>query len=474
MRTALAAGALILLTASAVLAERPGPVVQPTETPGQWEWRDSPLPSLEGILARERSARPVYGLYTWAGEYRGHRDSIRKAGWRTVRVAGPMDDATMAMLAADDMEVMMTVGLYGGGDKRNRTSFDTDEAFLDHYLKGLEAFVRRYGPGGTFFAEHPDVPVRPIRHVEVWNEPNFQYMIPPREGVDRLVIEAEREALYARVLPAAYRTIRSVSPEVTVVGFGAGGASAGDVRFIRNVHEADPAVGRSYDVLSTHPYISPAPPEAFSVRSWGGYTVAGTLAEIRKAMAAAGAADRPVWYTEVGWPISQADGGHFPDKEKVLVSPLLQAAYVVRQYAYSMRLGVERVMIMFVTDSDGFNGGFFLRDGNWRPSAYAVQTMIRLMPHPKLKEALVDGADGLFAYRFEPAPGSTSDVVMAWNVAGPRKVRLALGDLARRGVRKAQVIDLFGHAAEVELAGGAVEVEVGPCPVYVVPAMPER
>ncbi len=474
MRTTLAVGALIVLIATAAVAERPGPVTQPTEIPGQWKWVDSPLPPLETILARERTARPIYGLYTWAGEYRGHRDSIRKVGWRTVRVAGPMDDDTMAMLAADDMEVMMTVGLHGGGDKRNRTDFDSDEAFLDHYLKGLETFVRTYGPGGTFFETHPDAPKRPIRHIEVWNEPNFQYMIPPREGVERQVVEAEREALYAKVLPAAYRTIKRVAPEVQVVGFGAGGASAGDVRFIEHVHDANPAVANSYDILSTHPYMQPAPPETFSIRSWGGYTMASSLGRIRKIMADAGAGDKPVWYTEIGWPISHADGGYFPTKaDAEMVDPLLQAAYVVRQYAYSMRLGVGRVMIMFTTDTDSFNGGFFLRDGSWRPSAYAVGTMIKLLPHPKLKAALVDGKDGLFAYRFQPAPHSAGDVVMAWNVAGPRTVHLPLRELARRGVTTATVHDLFGHTRDVKLTGGNVEVEVGPCPVYIVPVMDE-
>ncbi|MFW6154315.1 MAG: hypothetical protein ACOC95_03770 [Planctomycetota bacterium] len=473
MRTTLTVIALVGLTTTVAAAGRPAAVTQPTEIPGDWKWVSSPLPPLERILARERSERPIYGLYTWAGEYRTHRDSIRTVGWRTVRVAGPMDDATMAMLATDDMEVMMTVGLHGGSEKRNRTDFDSDEAFLDHYLEGLEAFVRTYGPGGSFFAAHPDVPKRPIRFIEVWNEPNFQYMIPPREGVDRKVVEAEREALYAKVLPAACQRIKAVAPEVGVVGFGAGGASLGDVRFIEHVHEATPAVATSYDVLSTHPYIQPAPPEAFSIRGWGGYTIAGALARIRKVMNAAGAGDPPIWYTEVGWPISHADGGYFPTKAgEAMVDPLLQAAYVVRQYAYSMRLGIGRVMIMFATDTDNFNGGFFLRDKSWRPGAYAVRTMIELMPHPKLKAALIDGTDGLFAYRFEPAPDSAADVVMAWNVAGPRKVHLPLRELARRGVTHATVYDLFGHAGEVELTGGNVEVEVGPCPVYIVPVMP--
>ena len=77
--------------------ERPSLVVQ-----------DSALAQLQasadagslGCVARPASKRPVYGLYAWCGEYRTFRDSIRKVGWRSIRIAGPADDATMAMMAA--------------------------------------------------------------------------------------------------------------------------------------------------------------------------------------------------------------------------------------------------------------------------------------------------------------------------------------------------------------------------------------
>ena len=42
---------------------------------------------------------------------------------------------------------------------------------------------------------------------------------------------------------------------------------------------------------------------------------------------------------------------------------------------------------------DNFNAGFFLRDGTWRPSATAVQTMTRLIPAPRLESIVSDGKD---------------------------------------------------------------------------------
>jgi hypothetical protein len=433
--------------------------------PGTWKLVDDPLPPLEAITGRKVQDVPVYGLYGWCGEYKEYREDIRKVGWKAIRIGGPMEDAAFKMMCEDGVEVMKTLGVRVHGENRNRSAYDSDEAFLEDNVKGIVQFMERYGPGGAFFKENPDVPVHPIMHVEIWNEPNFQYMIPDREP--RAEVEREREALYAKVLPAAFKAIKARWPQTTVVGFGAGGASKGDIRFIKNVLDKGGDVPKSFDVLSTHPYQPPTAPEAHSVRSWGSFSTASSLKEIRDILTKHGRGDAPIWYTEVGWPISKADGGRFDDNPKqVYVSPLLQAAYVVREYALNMRLGVDRCHIMFTSDSDGFNGGFFTRgDKQWRPSAYAVQTMISLMPNPRLTKAISDGTDGYYAYEFQaegkPAKSPRQLVTMAWNVAGPKTVEIPT---ATAGV---QLISMLGIIKEVAAKDGKVSVEVGPCPVYV-------
>ena len=249
-----------------------------------------------------------------------------------------------------------------------------------------------------------------------------------------------------------------------VVGFGAGGASADDVRFIRNVLDADPNVAQCFDILSTHPYVPPAPPETDAVRSWGSYSIAKGLDSIRKTLAKHGAGEKPIWYTEMGWPITKADGGFYETKEKDLATPLLQAAYVCRTYAYAMRLGVERVHIMFATDTDNFNAGFFLRDGKWRPSATAVQTMIAQMLRPGLQRAISDGAGGFYAYEFicdVQVPDGPAFVTMAWNVEGPKTVEIPV-----KGA-KATLVDMLGAEKPLKAKDGKVMVEVGPLPVYI-------
>jgi len=296
----------------------------------------------------------------------------------------------------------------------------------------------------------------------MWNEPNFQYMIP--DSNDRKKDNAQRDPLYAKVLSATHQAVKKRWPAVQVVGFGAGGASADDVRFIRNVLDADPNVAKCFDILSTHPYVTPAPPETDAVRSWGSYSIAKGLDNIRKVLTKYGAGERPVWYTEMGWPITKADGGFYETKEKDLATPLLQAAYVCRTYAYAMRLGVDRVHIMFATDTDNFNAGFFLRDGKWRPSATAVQTMIAQMPRPKLQSAISDGTGGYYAYEFVRdtlVDGRPTFVIMAWNVEGPKTVEIPV-----KGA-KATLVDMLGNEKPLEAKDGKVTVEVGPLPVYV-------
>lgn len=460
-----------LIACTAAVAGAADPVVQPTDASKLWELRPNTMPPVETIVARPVEARLIYGLYGWRGEYQTFRDSIRKVGYRSYRMSGILGDKTMAMVVADDMEVMMTLASHlstpEGRKREDRSHYKSDAAFIAAYVKYVEDFLTRYGPGGTFFADNPALPKRPIMHVEVLNEPNFHYVVPPREGVSREELVKERVALYAKLLPAAYKAIKAKWPTVTVIAFGTGGAARSDVGFVTKVCKLNPAIGASFDVLSTHPYSKPVPFEAFQFKKWGGWSSVTSLHEVRKAMAAAGAKDKPVWYTELGWPISPADGGRFsPPQAKGPFTPIqLQAAYIVRSYAIALRLGVGRVHIMHATDTDRFNGGVFTQKGVWRPAAYATQTMIKIMPHPKLLGAIHDGADGLYAYTFDPdaTDKDTTPVLMAWNVAGPKTIELPVP-----AGKTAVAVDMLGHRTPLKVADGKVSVKIGPCPVYIV------
>jgi len=439
---------------------------QPTEVPGNWTLEgDLNLPDADAIMQQPIPDRPVYGIYSWCNEYVDYHEAHRQVGWPSYRISGPMKDEAMKLIVQDGVEVMHTLSMPRiDGKNRKRTDYDSDEAFIAAYVEHIRSVLGRYGPNGSFFKDNPDLPHRPLLHVEILNEPNFHYMIPNREGAGWREMEAERFALYAKVLPAVYKAIKTDWPHVTVVAFGAGGSASADVRFIKTVHELNDEVAKSYDVISTHPYVYNCPPEAFAKRSWGQYSAPSNLAAIRAIMKQYGNEDKPVWYTEVGWRISKEDGGHYDQNPDDVVSAELQAAYIVRLYAMAVRMGVGRVHNMFITDSDNYNGGLIGRDGKLRTSGKAVEHIIDLMPHPKLLEVLHEADDGMYVYRFGGDSRLGADQVpltMAWRVGGPKTITLDWeGD-------QAAVVDMLGNKQTVKLEDGKVTIEVGPLPVYV-------
>lgn len=133
-----------------------------------------------------------------------------------------------------------------------------------------------------------------------------------------------------------------------------------------------------------------------------------------------------------------------------------------RNYANALRLGVERVHVMFIQDSDNYNGGLFNRNGSWRPSAHAVKTMISVLPEPKFLAAISDGEEGNYAYQF--APSSSNDakpVIMAWNIKGPATARIPFA------ASQATITDMLGGKSTVSSEGGSLSLPVGPLPIYI-------
>lgn len=432
-----------------------------------WKMEEQSLPPLDSIINRPASETPVYGVYSWAEEFARAADEVEKIGFRTLRLSGPWSTAGEALdqAAQSGIEVMVTLKATGEPEafkKKRRPYYDSDEALIADFQDNIRKFLAEFGTNGRYFADKPyDSPVKAI---ELWNEPNFHYLIP--DGEDRASDEAAREKLYAKMIAAGFEAAREADPEMQVVAFAAGGSASGDIRFIEGIHEENEGIVERYDILSTHPYSMGAPPETQKYRSWGDYSIANNNAEIRRILKDAGQEDKPIWWTEIGWQFSGEHGGQFGDKKNRLdfiVTPDRHAAYVVRLYLWAMRLGVDRVHIMHLHDADGFNGGFLERSNlEWRPAAKAVAHLIDVMPNPKLKKSQADGEDGTYIYEFaadhqDPGKG---DVIVVWNVEGPREVAVRVdGDAVL-------LYDLVGNQKTLPVMDGMVEVEAGPYPVY--------
>lgn len=479
-----------------------------------WRYEQPPYPSAEYIIGQPAPERPVYGLYCWGGEYVQYNQQIKDIGWTNLRFSGPMHDDFMRAYAEDGVEVMATLAarLHGSfkpkdqqmTDWRNRADYDSDEAFIKDYIDGTIRWLERWGPEGSFFKENPEVPHNPIRMIEIFNEPNFWYLDASKKqhrermrkgmnAAERLEMEDRRERLYAKLLVAVHDSVKQRWPDVAIVGFAAGGSAKADLRFVENVHNADPEVAESYDILSTHPYVArPCAPEGITMRSWGEYSIADSLNTIRETMRAHGTGDKPIWYTEHGWAVNLRSGGAFVDPirppddgvseskasldsipydidPRKWIDPLTQAAYHVRMYAQCLRMGVERHFPMSIVDTDGFNSGFLTKNGEFRDSAKAVRNMIDLMPHPKLIEVVADGENGVFIYRFDPDVKDPDDrpVTMAWSIE-LNKHRWPLFGTGKGLFEKQAVeaITMLGEQQIVEPDEGDTYFELGPVPVY--------
>jgi hypothetical protein len=144
------------------------------------------------------------------------------------------------------------------------------------------ALVARYGPGGSFWAERPDLPAVPLREWQILNEP---YLRPWRKGGQ----PSNRWARpYVAVLRAAHRAIKEGDPGARVVLAGLANRSWAH---LARVYRAG---GRPYfDVAAVHPYATTPKRVLKAVRFF------------RRAMARRRDRATPVYVTEFGWTASR-------------------------------------------------------------------------------------------------------------------------------------------------------------------------
>lgn len=122
----------------------------------------------------------------------------------------------------------------------------------------LTAAVARYGPSGSFWAEHPEVPKRPIREWQIWNEPNFKYFV-----------AHPNPAEYGKLVEVSYTALKAADPGARVVlaGLFARPRGARDRRtgkhkslnwyasdFINAMYRKTPGIKAKFQGVALHPY----------------------------------------------------------------------------------------------------------------------------------------------------------------------------------------------------------------------------
>jgi Glycosyl hydrolases family 39 len=168
-----------------------------------------------------------------------------------------------------------------------------------------------------------------VRWYEIWNEVNEPDFF---TGTLDKMIELTSEA--QRVLKEVDSENRLLSP-----------STVGHYRWFERFLQSGGA--RFVDVVTYHFYVPSEGPEAMLP----------TVHKVRELMRRHGVADKPLWNTETGWLIANADGSPFTQdyKKWIILDQSQAAAYVARALILSWAAGVER---FYWYSWDHFDMGF--------------------------------------------------------------------------------------------------------------------
>jgi len=148
----------------------------------------------------------------------------------------------------------------------------------------LHRAVRRYGANGTFWRDHPELPYKPVRAWEVWNEQNI-VSFAANSNPER----------YARLLRISGSVIHRADPGAKVIIGGLFGrplqvppnVASGD--FLARVYRAEDDIKQHFDGVGLHPYVAAAS------------AMRGQILNLRRVMDDYDDAQTPLYITEMGW-----------------------------------------------------------------------------------------------------------------------------------------------------------------------------
>jgi hypothetical protein len=166
------------------------------------------------------------------------------------------------------------------------------------WAKFLKAAVAHYGPGGSFWTEHPLVPEVPVNDWQIWNEPNFKYFVAHPNPTE-----------YGQLVKLSAKAIRAEDPTAQIVLAGMFSQPAGGRRaypggkkvanstspnyfasyFLEQMYKTNPGIKSSFNGVALHPYVphyARLTPE---------------IEEFRKVLKANGDGAKGLWITELGW-----------------------------------------------------------------------------------------------------------------------------------------------------------------------------
>ncbi len=241
------------------------------------------------------------------------------------------------------------------------------------WLEFVRTAVQRYGYGGSFWAENPNIPYRPVRVWELWNEENRMENSP--SGVINGALYADFFKASGQKIHEAQNAVRKAGePNNTIVMVGglyqnneSGGHPTWEAvgPFLKNAAGGNKN-GFQFEALSLHPYAL-----------YGSEKVAGVVSNIGQARSALnewGSPSTPIWITELGWPIK----GNAPNVTEAEQSALLTESFNWIKGNYAAN-NIQFLAWFFYRDvnatSENWDNycGLLNSNGEYRPAWFAYQ-----------------------------------------------------------------------------------------------------
>jgi hypothetical protein len=245
---------------------------------------------------------------------------------------------------------------------------------MQRFEQFVAAAARRFGVGGTFWQEHPELPDLPIKHWEVWNEPNYPafwyHDRAPSAGGYRLLLAAAKRGL---MVDPMSRTIFG--------GLAYGQAGVDPLRYMRAFLSARGA-RCLFDEMGIHPYSSTA---RLALRD---------VQRMRALLDRAGRKEAGLWLTEYGW----STGGDL--RNPLHVTEARQQGNLLRLTRALVRrrneLHIDGIYWFALQDAPsdagdkswwGWGTGLLRQDGSAKPAFDAYLDLARTAPNPIPDEA---------------------------------------------------------------------------------------
>ena len=192
-------------------------------------------------------------------------------------------DGVVRRAALRNIDVLPIVFYAPRWARAYRNRFTSPPKNRSDYVTYLAALVERYGPDGTFWTEHPELPKRPLREWQIWNEPHLPaYWDAPEQGPYGYA------RAYPLLLRASYNIVKSLDPGAKIVMAGLTQRAWEEIEVLYQN-----GIKRYFDVAALQIF-----PQTVK-RAVKATTF------FRDAMRARGDGRKPIYLTEITWPASK-------------------------------------------------------------------------------------------------------------------------------------------------------------------------